>query len=519
MSDLDSDLARRLERLSAAVPVRAGRLDEVHAGAVSARRQVRMRWLTPLVALLMLALVGAATNWGRSRDLVPNGPISATTRVGDFELTITSARARYLAGENIDIEGSLTYRGPGPAVRVGDSFGSGGEARLVHFGVEEPVPVDGGAITLSGGVSRLMCDSALMEPNTPYVRPFTKAFGTSLPIPPNWIREPLRLPAGTWHPYAQARVGIGGCDNLVDLRVSLEITVATGDEAPTTSPLPSVATTEEVQTPDPSVDTSKSATDIDGDFELVLASDKQVYAPNEPIHIEGRLTYRGTSSSVLIGYDALISFQIAEKVFGKIQVGDLSLLMCATSTLVRDEPLIAAMHKSGGYHGGSLTDDEQAWLRDPVLTLPVGTWHVSASASSPCLGQGAPYELGTELTIVVRDPVGASAPPSALGTGTPIHLATVGPNIDLCPTALSGGVLARNPRTGLGFWLGIGPVLDVVWPAGFTAWTEDGVAVLRNPAGTVVAREGDQVRSGGGGLTDGRWFSCSIAVVAPTGAP
>jgi hypothetical protein len=163
---------------------------------------------------------------------------------------------------------------------------------------------------------------------------------------------------------------------------------------------------------------AQSFTETDGDFELVLTSDKRVYRPDEPILIEARLTYHGSQSSMVIGHDmgSPISFGIAEKVFGLIQVGGLSLLTCEPTTLVRDEPLIEPFRKSGGVLDGQPHDEEMvmAWMRDPVLRLPVGTWHVTASAGSPCMGMGASFSVGGQLTIVVADdPHATSGPPIA----------------------------------------------------------------------------------------------------------
>ena len=425
MSDLDSDLTRRLERLAAAVPVGARQLDPVHVGAVQARHQVRMRWLTPLIALVLLSLLAALLGVGGLRLF--NGPVSVTTVQGDFALTITSPKAQYQPGEDIRIEGSLTYRGPGSSVDVADALGSGVgadgavSARLVHFGVVEPVPVDGaGTVDLSGYGSRLMCDRAVMEPGAPKVVQFGKGGGTSLSIPPSWWREPLRLPAGTWHPYAVARVGLGGCDHVTELRADLEIVVSgTGPSAtrvgtdipspvasslavasPTAPPTPAAS-----PTPRPTPNPMQISKDVDGDFEFVLTSDKTVYRPGEPIRIEAALTYRGSDASIPIETDSLlIGFHLHEKVFGKIDLGPLSLLMCSTTILARDTPLIVAFPKVGGYHAGSLTASELAWLNDPVLTLPVGTWHFSAGTASPCwTPMSTKFSVGAEVTIVVRD--------------------------------------------------------------------------------------------------------------------
>ena len=45
-----------------------------------------------------------------------------------------------------------------------------------------------------------------------------------------------------------------------------------------------------------------------------------------------------------------------------------------------------------------------------------------------------------------------------------------------------------------------GDTLNVVWPSGFAAWRVDGRAVLADPWGHVVGREGDVLDGLGGGL-------------------
>lgn len=500
---LDRDLAERLERLAAAVPVRAGQLDPVHATAVRARQQVRMRWLTPLVALVLVGLGAGIVGIGPLNIL--NGPIETTTRLGDFVLTFHSAKARYASGEPIELSASLTYEGPSQVVRITHAHGT-----PFGFGLREPV----NGITLSPGW-RMSCEITDLVKGLPLVHDFRKSGGDTSDTPgfERFMQDPtLHLTAGTWHAYAVAQFGTGECGGSVELRADLTIEVfdRPTPTAPPTFPVPETAaihivnldpSTVEVEfrnrsvawlscgesvvlssvqlessapwhfifrdergstvgaatldwhlpagilicdgavlsgpwpmsygpaascdvhaepLPSPSQppDVSQSFTETDGDFELVLTSDKRVYRPDEPIRIEARLTYHGSQSSMVIGHDmgSPISFGIAEKVFGLIQVGGLSLLTCEPTTLVRDEPLIEPFRKSGGVLDGQPHDEEMvmAWMRDPVLRLPVGTWHVTASAGSPCMGMGASFSVGGQLTIVVADdPHATSGPPIA----------------------------------------------------------------------------------------------------------
>ena len=201
MADLDRDLSNRLSRLAEAVPVSKGRLDPVHRGAVEARQRVRMAWVTPLVFLVVAVLLTSVLGIGPFAPGATDGPVSATTRSGDFELTIRSTRSRYAAGEPIDISASLTYLGQGGPIEIGHDIGQDGSP--IGFGVLEPI-FEG--YHLSGGVSRLMCHQSTVSPIEPINQPFRKTGGGYDGDGAGFVaymRDPVFwLPEGTWHPYA-----------------------------------------------------------------------------------------------------------------------------------------------------------------------------------------------------------------------------------------------------------------------------------------------------------------------------
>jgi hypothetical protein len=102
-------------------------------------------------------------------------------------------------------------------------------------------------------------------------------------------------------------------------------------------------------------------------------------------------------------------------------------------------------------------------------------------------------------------PAGAS--PLALATAPAHVFPTMG-----CPTALlapariavAGGSLVLVPEAG-------GDPINVVWPAGWAAWTIDGRAALVSRDGTVVGREGEVVSGFGGGVgADDAFHVCVI---------
>jgi len=242
---LDRDLAERLERLAAAVPVRTGQLDPVHTSAVAARHRLRMRWLTPLIVLLLAALTYLLING------VGNGPLRAlrldpqtndatspvgTDRDGDFALTLRAGKSNYTPDEPIDVVASLLYDGDREAVEIRtDSSGP------IMFGIRESVF---GAIDV-GTWSLLMCESSVLSADQPLLVPFSKGGGFDGEHPDaakfrEWLTdEELRLPEGTWHLYAVTQAPCLGGDVTFDLRTEIEIVV---DDDPDATPGQPVAT-------------------------------------------------------------------------------------------------------------------------------------------------------------------------------------------------------------------------------------------------------------------------------------
>lgn len=207
-------------------------------------------------------------------------------------------------------------------------------------------------------------------------------------------RQRVRL---AWITPLIALVVIVGLSALVGPRPSPGATPSLVSAPPSASsaiPTPFLPT-------EPVVSTSR-----DGDFDLVLRAGKHVYAPNEPIDITAALTYRGAAETVDISTDSggPIVFGIFEKVYGEIQIGGLSDLMCKHSTLTRDQPLVSTFKKMGGFDGDHPQASQfQAFFADPQLRLPTGTWHIYAASGSPCLGSEIAYSLRAEIEIVVAD--------------------------------------------------------------------------------------------------------------------
>jgi hypothetical protein len=75
-----------------------------------------------------------------------------------------------------------------------------------------------------------------------------------------------------------------------------------------------------------------------------------------------------------------------------------------------------------------------------------------------------------------------------------------------------GGILKYDSTHGLGFKRG-DTVRVVVWPNGYSARREqDGVVVLIEPSGRVVAREGDTIFAAGGIGDTADYAECDLEV-------
>lgn len=447
MADRDIDLSTRLSRLAAAVPVAPGQLDPVHRGAVAVRQRVRMGWLTPLAFVVAAALLTTALGIGPfAPGATPDaGPVSATTRSGDFELTIVSPKRTYSPDEPIEIQASLTFLGAGevainhaagaPVPSRGNQTGpdTGGTGGPIGFGLVEPVL---GGLHLATGWD-LSCGQTTLAPGQPVVVPFAKGGSWSTDDPRAtefgaYVADPvLRLSTGTWHPLAVAEFSIGGCSGRqIKMRVEIEIKIQAKAPAATSAA--------------PVVDVVR-----EGPFELAIESAKSRYAPSEPVDVKASLTYRGPERSVSIahGDGSPMAFGVIERVEG-LFLTPAWRGSCEPSVLERNVPLVRPFARSGSFSGDNpAATDAAGFFADPTLELPAGTWHLYVVADFGLGDCGVDrHLLRADLAIVVGDGPSAASPGPAESDGTIEPPSVAVPTT--APQPMTDASVAANDRVG-----------------------------------------------------------------------
>lgn len=243
----DDQLSRELSRRAAAADV-PDVLPAVRSAIDTRPSPVRASRLAPLAGLAgvvaaLLLLVIALPRLGPAADGLPSpsgGPVSATTRSGDFSLIITSARSQYEADEPVEVEASLVYDGDQGEATVG------GANALIGFGIEQ---VDG-TLRMEPAFDA-SCTPHTLSAGVPVVEPFSKSGGFSDDDPDagfwrEWFSDPVpTLPAGTWRVKALASFGLDGCRSVRTLEASIVVHV--GPEPQRTpeieAPTPDVAPT------------------------------------------------------------------------------------------------------------------------------------------------------------------------------------------------------------------------------------------------------------------------------------
>ncbi len=134
------------------------------------------------------------------------------------------------------------------------------------------------------------------------------------------------------------------------------------------------------------------------------------------------------------------------------------------------------------------------------------------------LGAVVAIVLGAGAVRILPYFTGPAIPAGA----TRLHIATDGPSLSFgCAAALL--LPARVATSGDELQLvslTTGQPMRVVWPSGFAAWRADGRAVLADPWGNVVGREGDVLDGlGGGEGGDQAFHICPLGIATRPSTP
>lgn len=138
---------------------------------------------------------------------------------------------------------------------------------------------------------------------------------------------------------------------------------------------------------------------VDGPFVVEITSPRSTYAAGQAIPISATLTYTGPAATVTVSHALqVIGFGIDGFLDGKVR--PIFAFKCASTELQRGMPLTVPFAKTGG----TMTPDPSfdAFMTDPMLRLPPGSWDVYADAvfSEGICGQPG-HHIRAEIVITV----------------------------------------------------------------------------------------------------------------------
>jgi hypothetical protein len=431
VADLDAELGLRLARLAESVPV-APWLGHVEPGPVAARRQVRMAWVTPLVAVLVVT----AAAFGPGLLLGPTSilPIDRSIDLWTIELQpgmiCPSAR-----GGGLLIRHDRSGLGVSDASRTHDravQWPPGYSARITAGRAELVAP--GGAVVAREGDRVVLGGAGGAEPDgTEY---FSACGGVQVVGDPALEPDPNDAVhiVNVDGPIVEvlmdggrvATVACGGSAALIATGVprglpwTLEFWTSDGEHLETLTvegPLPwgvlirgtavlngpwpmSYGPATEEPPCDEELAEGVSGTAADGPYFMELRSERAVYRESDLIQVTGTFAYVGESANAVQGFKA--GFGILEPVYG-ITMQPAYTMECNHVTFEPGYRLVSPFRKSGGISGSDPEHDfKLAYLQDPDFRLPPGTWHLQYSAfwnEDACGSETT--GLSTQIEIVV----------------------------------------------------------------------------------------------------------------------
>lgn len=142
-------------------------------------------------------------------------------------------------------------------------------------------------------------------------------------------------------------------------------------------------------------------------FRLVLRVGSDVYDAGAPIDVGATLTWTGPADRATVwgSGSGVVSF-VLQQLDGPLAVGGLMTADCGPHEFERLVPVPIPFTKSGGFSA----DDPnagfyRAFLADPVLRLPAGTWRIGATASGflePCEMDAPTLDVALQADVLVR---------------------------------------------------------------------------------------------------------------------
>ena len=142
-------------------------------------------------------------------------------------------------------------------------------------------------------------------------------------------------------------------------------------------------------------------------FTLRLSVDRGRYAADEPISAEATVTYAGQVSVTALGSrGSLVGFGVTQQ-DGSLTAPAVFGSPCYPYTFDPGRPLVVPFRTSGavGTAVGPEASFLRAYLADPQLRLPVGTWEITAATTfliGSCTTE--PIKLTASVQVVVGPP-------------------------------------------------------------------------------------------------------------------